>query len=96
MFLFSFPSAAALAKTHLLEELQDNFSVAGPASLQLVGRSEDPVGVARQLYHHYMNTTHVTEAHAEDFKRVSSDNRHFVKLSWCCKVTIRNFEIFVL
>ncbi|MPC32134.1 Bile salt-activated lipase [Portunus trituberculatus] len=51
--------AAAWAKKQFLEELHHNFSVAGPASLQLVGRSEDPVGVARQLYHHYLGTTRI-------------------------------------
>ncbi|XP_045131337.1 juvenile hormone esterase-like isoform X2 [Portunus trituberculatus] len=71
--LFALP---AWAKKQFLEELHHNFSVAGPASLQLVGRSEDPVGVARQLYHHYLGTTRVTEAHAEDFMRMLSDN-HF-------------------
>lgn len=66
----------ALAKTVLLEQLQYNFSVAGPASLQLVGKTEDPVAVARQLYLHYMGTTHVTEGHAEGFMKVSSDVIH--------------------
>ena len=44
--------------------------MAGPASLQLEGRSDDPEGVARQLYLHYLGTTHVTEAHAENLMRV--------------------------
>ncbi|XP_063860225.1 venom carboxylesterase-6-like [Scylla paramamosain] len=72
----AFFALPALAEKHLLEELQHNFSVAGPASLELVGRSEDPVGVARQLYHHYLGTTHVTEAHAENFMRMLTDS-HF-------------------
>ncbi|XP_063885511.1 juvenile hormone esterase-like isoform X1 [Scylla paramamosain] len=69
--LFALP---ALAKKQLLEELQHNFSMAGPASLQLEGRSEDPEAVARQLYLHYLGTTHVTEAHADDFMRMFTDH----------------------
>ncbi|KAK8372884.1 hypothetical protein O3P69_007822 [Scylla paramamosain] len=69
--LFALP---ALAKKQLLEELQYNFSMAGSASLQLEGRSEDPEAVARQLYLHYLGTTHVTEAHADDFMRMFTDH----------------------
>lgn len=67
--------SAALENTKKLEELQYNFSVAGPASLELLGRSEDPVGVAHKLYRHYLDTTHVTKAHAEGFMKVSSNVR---------------------
>ncbi|XP_063854711.1 bile salt-activated lipase-like [Scylla paramamosain] len=48
--------------------------MAGSASLQLEGRSEDPEAVARQLYLHYLGTTHVTEAHADDFMRMFTDH----------------------
>lgn len=53
--------------------MQYNFSVAGPASLQLVDNTEDPVAVARQVYLHYTGTTHVTEAHAEIANKVSGN-----------------------
>ena len=69
----------------LLDELQYNFSVAGPASLQLLDTKEDPVAVARQMYLHYLGTTHVTEAHAEDFIRVSSEIR----------VTVRDYSLII-
>lgn len=62
-----------MAKKQLLEELQYNFSVAGPASLQLEGRSQDPEAVARQLYLHYLGTTHVTDENADDLMRVSTN-----------------------
>lgn len=69
-FIIVFHLAALETKT-LLQELQHNFSVAGPASLQLVDKSDDPVAVARRMYLHYLGTTHVTEEHAEGFMRVS-------------------------
>ncbi|XP_045134687.1 juvenile hormone esterase-like [Portunus trituberculatus] len=71
--LFALP---VLANKQLLEELQNNFSVAGPASLQLEGRSEDPEGITRQFYLHYLGTTNVTEAHAEGLMRMFTDH-HF-------------------
>ncbi|KAG0727829.1 Venom carboxylesterase-6 [Chionoecetes opilio] len=60
----------------LLEDLQNNFSVTGPASLQSVDKSEDPVAVARMLYLHYMGTTHVTKAETDGLMRLLS-HRHF-------------------
>lgn len=55
-----------------MEQLQSNFSVAGPASLTLSSLTDDPVAVARQMYRHYTGTTHVTMTHAEDLNRVSN------------------------
>ena len=61
----------ALANKGLLENLQHNFTVAGPVSLEFVDKTEDPVALARQLYLHYLGTTHATEARVEDLMRVS-------------------------
>lgn len=55
-----------------MKQLQSNFSVAGPASLTLSSLIDDPAAVARQMYRHYIGTTHVTKAHAESLNRVSS------------------------
>lgn len=62
---------APLAIESLMEQLQNNFSVAGPASLTLSSLIDDPVAVARHMYLHYTGTTHTTEAHAEGLNRVS-------------------------
>ncbi|XP_050727493.1 cholinesterase 2-like [Eriocheir sinensis] len=67
---------APLREKKVMEQIQNNFSVAGPASLALSGQCDDPVAVARQVYLHYSGTTHVTEAHAESLNRMYGD-RHF-------------------
>ncbi|XP_050727496.1 esterase E4-like [Eriocheir sinensis] len=72
----AFFTLPALQTSTLFEELQNNFSVAGPASLTLSGQCEDPVAVARQVYLHYSGTTHVTEAHAESLNKVSVTHTH--------------------
>ncbi|KAK8373812.1 hypothetical protein O3P69_015612 [Scylla paramamosain] len=68
----------ALRNYHPTYVVKDHASLteimAGPASLQLEGRSEDPEAVSRQLYLHYLGTTHVTEAHADDFMRMFTDH----------------------
>ncbi|XP_050727486.1 esterase E4-like isoform X2 [Eriocheir sinensis] len=72
--LFALPP---LVIDRLMEQLQSNFSVAGPASLTLSSLIDDPVAVARQMYRHYTGTTHVTKAHAESLNRILGD-RQFV------------------
>ncbi|XP_050727492.1 cholinesterase 2-like isoform X7 [Eriocheir sinensis] len=69
--LFALP---VLRKKVLLEQLSTNFSVTGPTSLSLDGLCEDPVAVARQVYLHYFDTIHLTEAHAESLNRMFSDH----------------------
>lgn len=73
--LIYFLLLAALASKTLLEQLQNNFNVTAPASLEFE-IYEDPVALARQLYLHYIGSTYVDETQAEGLKNVSCNDRH--------------------
>ena len=61
---------AALGIKTLMEQLKQNFSVAAPASLELT-KNKNSVALARQLYLHYMGTTHIDKTQAVGLKNVS-------------------------
>ncbi|XP_045613364.1 carboxylic ester hydrolase [Procambarus clarkii] len=61
---------------HLRLALENDFEVAGPASVQSIDDTDDPVGLALKLYRYYVGEVKVTSGRKGDLIEMMSD-RHF-------------------
>ncbi|XP_069195185.1 carboxylic ester hydrolase-like [Procambarus clarkii] len=66
-------SLKILAKKEMVEDLNQNFTLAGPVSLLFQEWEEAPVYLARRAYYHYMGDTLLTQDNAQQAAQLLSD-----------------------
>ncbi|XP_042209759.1 venom carboxylesterase-6-like isoform X1 [Homarus americanus] len=70
----SFYSSSVVFDKEKIDEIEHNFTTAGPVSMYFREWEDDPEYMASRAYYHYLGEEKITEEKAEEFTELLSDN----------------------